>query len=108
MSTPQTMQKAVDVAEKLRSCGPLEDRGKLKPAFEEPSSSRIFNEDVLRAIKDLRLELKSAEKPDRHTSSFPILIRRGACFRCGENGRISRECTSRSFGENKSREGQSN
>ena len=104
MSIPQTMQEAVDVAEKLRSCDALEDRGKPKPVFEEPGSSRISNKEVLRAIKDLRLELKSGEKPDRYTSSFPMLIRRGACYRCGENGHISRECTSRSFGVNKSRE----
>ena len=108
MSTPQTMQEAVDVAEKLRSCDALEDRGKPKPVFEEPGSSGISNEEVLRAIKDLRLELKSGEKPDRYKSSFPMPIRRGACYRCGENGHISRECTSRSFGVNKSREEQSN
>ena len=108
MSTPQTMQEAVDVAEKLRSCDALEDRSKPNPVFEEPGSSRISNEEVLRAIKDLRLELKSGEKPDRYTSSFPMPIRRGACFRCGENGHISRESTSRSFGVNKSREEQSN
>ena len=89
MSTPQTMQEAVDVAEKLHSCDALEDRGKPKPVFEEPGSSSISNRELLRAIKDLRLELKSTEKPDRHTSSFPMPIRRGACYRCGENGYIS-------------------
>ena len=90
MSAPQTVQEAVDVAEKLRFCDGLEDRGKPKPVFEEPGSSSISNEEVLRAIKDLRLELKSAEIPDRHTSSFPMPIRRGACYRCGENRHISR------------------
>ena len=61
MSTPETMQEAVDVAEKLRSCDALEDRCKPKPLFEKPGSPRVSDEEVLRAIKD-RLELKSAKK----------------------------------------------
>ena len=39
MNAPQTMQEAVDVAEKLRSYDALEDRGKPKPIFEKPGGT---------------------------------------------------------------------
>ena len=93
MSTPHTMQKTVDIAEKLGSCDALEDRGKPKPVFEEPASPSISDVEVPRVIEDLRLELISAEKPNRltNTSSVSMPISRGACYRCGENGHIALE-----------------